>query len=143
MLWVSGLGRAGARGAWQRRKAPKNCVASFTEETRLTNLPDKWLQCQANGSNVCRVLREDDNRDHARPFEPQSKVIFEDFANYWRWISPKWLQERGNDFKIGVGMTHERPCVGPGGALSATSPSPVVRVVHLGRSTCHAISGRG
>ena len=29
-----------------------NWVASFTEET-----PDQWLQCQANGSNVCRVLR--------------------------------------------------------------------------------------
>ena len=24
---------------------------------RLTNLPDQWLQCQANGSNVFRVLR--------------------------------------------------------------------------------------
>ena len=24
---------------------------------RLTNLPDQWLQCQTNGSNVCRVLR--------------------------------------------------------------------------------------
>ena len=24
---------------------------------RLTNLPGKWLQWQANGSNVCRVLR--------------------------------------------------------------------------------------
>ena len=23
---------------------------------RLTNLPGQWLQCQANGSNVCRVL---------------------------------------------------------------------------------------
>ena len=25
--------------------------------TRLTNLPGQWLQCRANGSNVCRVLR--------------------------------------------------------------------------------------
>ena len=24
---------------------------------RLTNVPDQWLQCQSNGSNVCRVLR--------------------------------------------------------------------------------------
>ena len=24
---------------------------------RLTYLPGQWLQCQANGSNVCRVLR--------------------------------------------------------------------------------------
>jgi hypothetical protein len=35
-------------------------VASFTEEilpTPLTNLPGQWLQFQANGSNVCQVLR--------------------------------------------------------------------------------------
>jgi len=25
----------------------------------LTNLPGQWLQCRANGSNVCRVLRRD------------------------------------------------------------------------------------
>ena len=25
---------------------------------RLTNLPGQWHQCQANGSNVCRVLRK-------------------------------------------------------------------------------------
>ena len=25
--------------------------------TRLTNLPGQWLQCQAEGSNVCRDLR--------------------------------------------------------------------------------------
>jgi len=31
--------------------------------TRFTNLPDQWLQCQANGSNVCRVLRG----RHTRP----------------------------------------------------------------------------
>ena len=33
--------------------------ASFTEDYThwLTNLPDQWLQCRANGSNVCRVLR--------------------------------------------------------------------------------------
>ena len=24
----------------------------------LTNLPGQWLQCHANGSNVCRVLRQ-------------------------------------------------------------------------------------
>ena len=24
--------------------------------TRVSNLPSQWLQCQANGSNVCRVL---------------------------------------------------------------------------------------
>ena len=37
-------------------------MASFTEETpppRLNNLPGQWLQCQANGSNVCRVLRKE------------------------------------------------------------------------------------
>jgi len=27
--------------------------------TRLTKLSGQWLQCQANGSNVCRVLRLD------------------------------------------------------------------------------------
>ena len=27
-----------------------------TEET-LSNQPGEWLQCQANGSNVCRVIR--------------------------------------------------------------------------------------
>ena len=26
-------------------------------QTRLTNLPDQWLQCQAYGSIVCRALR--------------------------------------------------------------------------------------
>ena len=26
---------------------------------RLANLPSQWLQYQANGSNVCRVLRQE------------------------------------------------------------------------------------
>ena len=29
----------------------------YSPQTRLTNPPGQWLQCQANGSNVYRVLR--------------------------------------------------------------------------------------
>ena len=29
---------------------------------RLTNLPGQWLQSQADGSNVCRVLRKRDTQ---------------------------------------------------------------------------------
>ena len=32
-------------------------LTSFLRTPRLTVIPGQWLRCQANGSNVCRVLR--------------------------------------------------------------------------------------
>jgi len=58
------------RGRLDRRHPQENLQGprpSFTEEPfppRLTNLPEQWLQCQANGSNVSRVLRPLRDRIH-------------------------------------------------------------------------------
>jgi len=40
----------------------------------LTTLPDQWLQCQANGSNVCRVLRlsSPSHTPHPVPLNPKT-----------------------------------------------------------------------
>ena len=46
----AGVGARGTRGALQRLRV----AVCLTEEI---NLLGQWLQCQANGSNVCRVLR--------------------------------------------------------------------------------------
>ena len=37
------------------RAVKARLLGEETPPPRLTNLPGKWLQCQANGSNVCRV----------------------------------------------------------------------------------------
>jgi len=56
-----------------------------TEETpplRLTNLPGQWLQCEANGSNVCRVLRPGADREESSrgAFPPGSYLRRIDFC---------------------------------------------------------------
>ena len=58
---------------------------------------------------------------HARPFEPQSKVILEDFVSFWRLMPTKWFQERADGSKNELGIGFEGP-----GVVS-------VRREHLGR----------
>jgi len=60
LLLRPGLGKA-------QRRRPSTCACKGGTgllpllkshlPPRLSNLPGQWLQCQANGSNVCRVLR--------------------------------------------------------------------------------------
>ena len=42
---------------WAATPRELRAVLKSQPPPRLTNLPGQWLQCQANGSNVCRVLR--------------------------------------------------------------------------------------
>ena len=46
--------------------------------TRLTNLPGQWLQCQTNGSNVCRVLRGGAPSDRERDGGPEEEECYRD-----------------------------------------------------------------
>ena len=39
------------------RPEPVGQVLERPPHPQMTNLTGEWLQCQANGSNVCRVLR--------------------------------------------------------------------------------------
>ena len=44
-------------------------------QPRLTNLPEKWLQCQANGSNMCRVLRLGEEEAHVGLSQARKRVV--------------------------------------------------------------------
>ena len=64
---------------------------------------------------------------HARPFEPQSNVIFGRSVNFWRWIPTTWLQERPWDI-IGRARKSDR----------ADTPSPKSRLARLLRGVPRA-----
>jgi len=48
---------------------------------------------------------------HARPFEPQPKVILEYFVEFWRQMPTKRLQDRTNGSKNGVRIAFQGPWV--------------------------------
>ena len=50
----------------------KTHLTGETLPPRLTHLPGQWLQCQANGSNVCRVQA---NGSNAKPTAPTKCLL--------------------------------------------------------------------